>query len=229
MCLYQMGNMPEIKPKEANIKSSVIEAFIASSGIWLFAIFTHSGLPLVLLSATGLLATTLALLYSLHYKNWSAEVFGFVPMNSSTVIYFVISCAVGAIFGAVFRISLGMGPLPSGMGRFVFTAASIGAVEEVLFRGYVQGRLRCLSPIIAIIFAAAGHTIYKSLLFALPPENIVISFSYKSFAIWTFIVGAVSGSFRELSGSVLPPIVGHVTFDVIVYGNNINAPWWVWS
>ena len=78
-------------------------------------------------------------------------------------------------------------------------------------------------------FAAAGHTIYKSLLFALPPDNIVIGFSYKSFIFWTFICGAILGSLRDLSGNIMPPILGHMMFDVIVYGNNALAPWWVWS
>ena len=227
MRLQQAQKMPEFKPEEKKVSRPLIEAFVASSGMGLFALFVHSGLPLVLLAGTGLLATALALAHSLRAERWSADVFGFAPLTKGVAVYLFLGCAVGAVFGVCYRVYSGMGALPAEMGRFVFVAASIGAAEEVLFRGYVQGRLQSPSPIVAVVFAAAAHTIYKMALFALPPESIVIS--YKSFAIWIFIGGAVVGSLRELSGSVLPPLGGHVLFDVIVYGENISAPWWVWS
>lgn len=227
MSLRQIRKMPEFKPEETNIRSSLIEAFTASSGMWLFALFVHSTLPLVLLSGIGLLVTGLTLVQSLRAESWSIDVFGFAPFTKTTAAYIIFGCAIGAVFGITYRVSSDMGVLPEEIERFMFVAASIGAAEEVLFRGYVQGKLRCLNWVVAVVFAALAHTLYKLALFALPPEGILIS--YKSFAILTFTGGMVYGVLRELSGNILPPLVGHVIFDVIVYGDNINAPWWVWS
>jgi hypothetical protein len=34
---------------------------------------------------------------------------------------------------------------------------------------------------------------------------------------------------REFAGGVLPPVAAHVLFDLVVYGERVEAPWWVWS
>jgi membrane protease YdiL (CAAX protease family) len=219
--------MPEFKPEEKNLKRPLIEAFVASSGMGLFALFAHSGLPLVLLAGTGLLATALAITHSYRIVRRLADIFGLAPLTKAAPAYLILGGAVGALFGMIYRVYSDMGTLPAGLGRFVFAAALIGASEEVLFRGYIQGRLRRLGRIGAPIFAAVGHTVYKLALFTLPPEGIVIDYSFLAF--WTFSGGLIIGILRELSGSVLPPLGGHVMFDVIVYGDNISAPWWVWS
>ena len=193
----------------------------------LFALFAHSGFPLILLAGSGLLATTLAITHSFRTVRRLTDIFGLAPLTKAASAYLIFGCAGGAVFGMIHRVYSDMGILPAGLGRFVFAAALIGASEEVLFRGYIQGRLRRLGWIRAPIFAAVGHTVYKLALFTLPPEGIVIDYSFLAF--WTFSVGLIAGILRELSGSVLPPLGGHVMFDIIVYGENISAPWWVWS
>jgi len=34
---------------------------------------------------------------------------------------------------------------------------------------------------------------------------------------------------REVSGSVIPPVIAHALFDIIVYGGASLAPVWIWS
>jgi len=80
---------------------------------------------------------------------------------------------------------------------------------------------------VAVVLAAAAHTAYKTALFAFPPEGVAIDLGF--LAVWTLIGGVVFGVLRALSGSVLPPLAAHVGFDIIVYGGNVEAPWWVWS
>jgi membrane protease YdiL (CAAX protease family) len=217
------------KPKTSEIRRPLIEAFSASFGMWLFALFIHSGLPLVMLTGAGLIATAATLTQSLHAEDWSLDILGFGTFVRGAAPYLLSGCVIGAVFGLIYRVFSDMGALPTRMGGFIIFAASIGAAEEILFRGYVQNRLRCLTPAVAIVLASVAHTIYKSALFVLPPDSIDIGFSYKSFVVLTFFGGAVFGSLRELSGSVLPPLIGHVLFDIIVYGQNSAAPWWVWS
>jgi hypothetical protein len=37
------------------------------------------------------------------------------------------------------------------------------------------------------------------------------------------------GLMRHFSGSVLPAVTAHVLFDILVYGDWAQAPWWVWG
>jgi membrane protease YdiL (CAAX protease family) len=207
----------------------IIEAVAASSGMWLFALYVHSRLPLVLLSAAGFVLASIVLMHSMRAEKGSPEIWGFAPFTGNAAGYLLLGSAIGAAFGLLYRISYDMGALPAKIGGFFIFAALIGAAEEVLFRGYVQGRLRCLTPAAAVVLAAAAHTIYKSSLFVLPAEGIDIGLGFKSFVILTFFGGMVFGSLRELSGNVLPPLIGHVLFDILLYGENSTAPWWVWS
>jgi membrane protease YdiL (CAAX protease family) len=46
---------------------------------------------------------------------------------------------------------------------------------------------------------------------------------------WTFVGGVVLGLLRQISDSVVPPIVAHAVFDLLVYGALVRAPWWVWG
>jgi membrane protease YdiL (CAAX protease family) len=221
--------MPAPEPKLGDRNRPLIEAFAASFGIWVFALFIHSGLPTVLLAAAGLIITAAALIHSLHAEDWSPEIWGISSFAANAAAYLIAGCAIGTTFGLYYRFSSDIGAFPARIGSFVIFAALIGAAEEVLFRGYVQGRLRCLTPIAAVVLASAAHTIYKSALFILPPDNSVLGGDFKTFVILTFFGGAVFGVLRELSGSVLPPLIAHALFDVLVYGERSTAPWWVWS
>jgi membrane protease YdiL (CAAX protease family) len=205
----------------------LFEAMVASAGMGLFGLFVHSASPWVLLSAVGFLATNLAVLHSLCVHKPYDPIFELLPLSKKTGAYVVLGFAAGALFGMLFRLYQHAGPLPAGLGRFVLVAAAIGVAEELLFRGYVQGRLKGIGSVPAIVLAAAAHTAYKWALFAWPPEGILID--YQFLAIWTFVGGLVFGGLRELSRSVLPPIAGHAFFDILVYGERVHAPWWVWS
>jgi membrane protease YdiL (CAAX protease family) len=53
--------------------------------------------------------------------------------------------------------------------------------------------------------------------------------NYPFVALWTFVGGITFGLIRELSSSVIPPILAHAMFDLLVYGAVARAPWWVWT
>ena len=110
---------------------------------------------------------------------------------------------------------------------FALAACGIGAAEEVLYRGWMQGRLRVLGRPAAVLIAAAAHTAYKTALFALPPSPVRVDFL--SLVAFTFTVGALVGLSRELSRSIYPAVAAHVAFDLMVYGAAAQAPWWVWA
>ena len=219
--------MPDVPSPQRGRRRPVLEAAAASAGMVLFALFVRSGLPLVVMAAVGLVVTAVAVAHAFRAEPTPAAILGFLPFSRKVVAYVAVGCALGAALGVIFRIVREMGPLPSGLGRFVFVAVLIGAAEEVLYRGYIQGRLRRLGWVVAVPLAAAAHTAYKVSLFALPPEGVTIDLEF--LAVWTLIGGALFGALRQLSGSVLPPLAAHVLFDIVVYGEHAQAPWWVWS
>lgn len=203
------------------------EASAASASMVLFALFARSPLPGFLLALCGLLLTASAAGYSFSTGAAPRELLGLPKKHGSKAVWMGAGAIIGTGLGVLLRSSRGIDLLPAAAGPFLVVAAAIGATEELLYRGYVQGRLSRLSWPVAVILAAAAHTAYKSALFAFPPEGVVIE--YGSLALWTFLGGAAFGVTRHFSGSVVPALTAHVLFDIVVYGEGISGPWWVWA
>lgn len=210
-----------------NLRRPLVDAAGAAVGMCLFALFVHGGGAWMLASLAGLIITADAVWHTLRTESAPAAALGLAPPSRKVVLYVVAGCALGIAFGVLFRTVREMGPLPAGLGRFALVAASVGAVEELVFRGFVQGRLKRLGWPAAVVLAAAAHTAYKSALFAFPPEGAAIDYGF--LALWTLIGGAAFGLLRQASGSVLAPLAAHVLFDIVVYGELARAPWWVWA
>jgi len=47
-------------------------------------------------------------------------------------------------------------------------------------------------------------------------------------AFWTIIAGIIIGTIKNMAKSLLPSLITHALFDILVYAENIAAPWWVW-
>jgi membrane protease YdiL (CAAX protease family) len=193
----------------------------------LFALAAHTAPPTFLLAVAGLICAALALAASFRSEESLASLFGITGLSRTVMVWCLLAAAGGAGLAILFRHSEGRFLFLNGLEPFVATAAAIGAAEELLFRGFVQGRLARLGWLVAVLLAAAAHTAYKTALFAFPPEDLVIQ--YGSLTFWTFTVGAAFGLTRHLSGSVLPALTAHVLFDILVYGDWAQAPWWVWG
>ena len=205
----------------------LVEAAVASAGLCVFALLAHTRLPAFLLAACGLLATTLAMQHSIARRAAIGSILGLGPLSRGGTIFLAVGMALGAALGVLYRVVWAWPTLPEDVGRFAVAAAMIGAVEELVYRGYVQGRLKHLGWVAAVVLAALAHTAYKSALFAFPEGTVQIDFRF--LAVWTFVGGCVFGMLRQFSGSVLPPVAAHVLFDLMVYGDRVEAPWWVWS
>lgn len=103
----------------------------------------------------------------------------------------------------------------------------IGATEELIFRGYIQFRSREFGVIISILIAAITHTVYKYVLFSSLSAIEVVNLGFLIF--WTMVVGLILGIMKELSGSCWVPIIFHVVFDILVYGDGAIETWWVFA
>jgi len=219
--------MADVPPARISHRRPVVDAAGAAAGMCLFALLVHSEWPWNLASAAGLILAADAVWHSFQTEGAPGIAIGLSPLCRKVALWLVPGCLLGMALGVLFRVVSGTGALPAGVGQFVLVAAAIGAVEELVFRGFVQGRLRQLGWPAAVVLAAAAHTAYKSALFAAPPAGVEIDHVF--LAVWTLIGGVAFGLLRQGSGSVLPPVAAHVAFDVVVYGELAQAPWWVWS
>jgi membrane protease YdiL (CAAX protease family) len=203
------------------------EAAVAGGGMVLFALFAHSLSVPFAFSAAGLTLTAAALVRGVVRSRSPLILFGLAPVARKTVFYSALGAALGVTLGVLYRWHIGAPPLPEAFKGFALVAAVIGSAEEILYRGYVQGRVGRLGAVGAVACAALLHTAYKSALFALPGEAVTIDFAFIVAA--PFVGGLVFGALRQLSGNVLAPLAAHAAFDLIVYAELTKAPWWVWS
>jgi len=203
------------------------EAAVAGAGMVVFALFAHSLSATFAFSAAGLTLTAAALVRAVVRSRSPLILFGLAAVARKTALYAALGAALGLGLGVWYRWHIGAPPLPEAFKGFALVAALIGSAEEVLYRGYVQGRVGRLGAVGAVACAALLHTAYKSALFALPGEAVTINFTFIVAA--TFVGGLAFGMLRKLSGNVLAPLAAHAAFDLIVYSELAGAPWWVWS
>ncbi|MDY7035762.1 MAG: CPBP family intramembrane glutamic endopeptidase [Thermodesulfobacteriota bacterium] len=205
----------------------LIDSTMAALGMSFFALFVHSGWPMTVISACGLLLTTFTVLRGLKAETSLIVILGLHRFSPVTLVCTVLGSLLGVVLGFIYRWGYGLEFLLRTFGQFGPVAALIGATEEFLFRGYIQGRLNWPGPIRAAAFTSLCHTVYKCALFAFPPEAMQINYPF--LAIATFMIGIAFGVLRQRSGSIFPPIAAHVCFDIIAYGEYSQPPWWVWS
>lgn len=202
-------------------------AFVAG-GLCLFALHVHSRDWHLLYAVAGFLLTAVGMVRGiLTHHSPVSSLLGFTRISGKVVLVVLAGTLLGIIAGADHRLHYAPLLFPTQIYLFSLIACSIGATEEVVYRGFIQGALQPAGPVGAVIFTSLLHTLYKCLLFMQPqlPDRVDLHF----LAAATFIGGIVAGGLRILSGNVLAPITAHVFFDLIVYGDHPFAPWWVWS
>lgn len=203
------------------------EAAVSAAGMCLFALFSHTSMPLKSVSFFGLFLSFFALIRGLRTVVSPGTLLGLNKFSKVVAVYSAFGLVLGVVMGIAYRWGYGMELLPSAFGLFAPVAALIGATEEILYRGYIQGRVQRLGPFGAVAFAAFCHTAYKCSLFVFHNQPVQINMLF--LAVCTFGVGLALGTLRERAGSVLPPLAAHVLFDIMAYGEYAQAPWWVWS
>ena len=153
-------------------------------------------------------------------------VFDIRAITRRTEMYLPVVFLTGLLLGMLYREYIHLPVFPSKLTSFAVTAAAIGAVEELLFRGFLQAQLRKINVTASVVLATAAHTAYKVTLFAALQSVFKTDFVF--LLIWTFLSGLIFGVIKEYSRNVIFPATGHVVFDLIVYGGSTLTPWWVW-
>jgi membrane protease YdiL (CAAX protease family) len=199
---------------------------ISMAGILLFGGFIHKPFPLLLLAIGGLAGASLMIGFSI--RNIPVlQAFGIDKLNRRIMFFSIPSAVVGFILGLLTRNRFDLTLLPSGLSSVAFMASLVGAAEELIFRGFIQGQVRPLGRAISILYASTGHTIYK--LLVIITLSTPQQFDPVFLVCWTFTGGLLFGTLRELSGSTIPPVIAHALFDIVLYGGLATTPFWVWS
>lgn len=206
---------------------SFLEAVLTITGLFIFALFIHSGSFSIVLAITGLTLSALSINHAVQSSTSVFNAFGFTTISKKTLIYSLAGVLVGVILGVIVRQTFGLTLLPETLTRIAIIAPLIGVTEELIFRGFVQGRTDSFGPVFSVVFAATGHALYKY--FVLRSLSDPVNIDYEFLVVWTFLGGLLYGVLRELSKSVIPPATAHACFDIVVYGGFTIAPVWVWS
>jgi membrane protease YdiL (CAAX protease family) len=205
----------------------VSRALMAAASMCLFGLFVHSTYPLKALSAFGLCLTLMTLFNDLRAHSYPAALMGLDKFSKTVFVFLVYGSILGCALGMGYRWGYGMELFSGTFGVFAPVAVLIGATEEILYRGYIQGRVHRFGPFKAAAFAALCHTAYKCSLFVF--HNQPVDINMFLLGTFTFGVGLTLGILRERAGSLLPAVAAHVVFDIVAYGEYAQAPWWVWS
>jgi len=205
----------------------LIEAILALTGICIFSLFIHSASFLIIIAFLGLTITAVSVNHAVDDLQYLSSVFGITPVLKKVIFYSIIGVVFGSLLGIFYRYESDSSILPAVLTKVAIISPLIGIAEELVFRGFIQGRIHPFGKIISVIFAAAGHSIYKYLVFISLPFSIGIDFPL--LITLTFFVGIIFGSFREASNNVIPPSIAHAGFDIVVYGGYMTSPVWVWT
>jgi membrane protease YdiL (CAAX protease family) len=206
-------------------KRIIFKPLALTGGLWFFSLFINFDFPI---KSMALFALVMAgfWMHSIH-----REIPGSVFSTSlwrfkKSINWILIATILSLVISIYSRIEDGLPAIPSKIGAFVIVAVLIGFVEEVVFRGFVQGGAQQWSQTGAIVLASVSHAGYKALLFVFPLQHLNNS-ALELFG-YTFMAGLVLGYSRHVTGSLWPAILAHCFFDFWLYMEQSSAPWWVW-
>jgi membrane protease YdiL (CAAX protease family) len=202
---------------------------LVAVGMVVFALFAHRGMPWAVPSGAGLLLSAGVVGVSLRRAAHPRKLLGISGAGPRLGVAVIIGIGSGVAAGLWQR---GQASVPheaaTGLPLFVLLACLIGIAEELVYRGWMLGRLSPLGWPVSVGVAAVAHAAYKTALFAWPPEAVTSAFDLGGIALWTVLGGLMLGGLRVTSGSVLPAMLAHAVFDAVVYSAYAAAPWWVW-
>lgn len=171
-----------------------------------------------------LTAVLISIILRSDEKNLTSPSLWQIPIAPALVPWFAATCAL--LVAMIYRYSINMLLVPAKMEWFVLLSIAIGASEELIFRGVIQGEAGRWNPVGGLFLGAVAFAGYKALLFIWPsPQNQAAPLSLFSYSL---VAGIGLGYTRKVTGSIWPALIAHGIFDAWVYMETSHAPWWVW-
>lgn len=206
--------------------TAFLEATVCSIALLVFSWFIHFSFPVRIISIAALIISSLILSRKiLNLSDLRREIGDFTSCNNY-IFLSSVGILSGMLVAMLYRWHLDISLVPRSFQYFVIIAAIIGAMEELVFRGFIQEQVKYLNGPFSVLFSSLAHTGYKCCLFLSPMAAYGIDVSY--LALWTFLFGLLFGTIKHFTKSILPSLIAHAIFDIWVYAEFIKAPWWVW-
>jgi membrane protease YdiL (CAAX protease family) len=206
--------------------SSITEAAICSFAFMLFAFFVQYEFPVGLVAIPALILPSYIISKNLNTLQDIRKITGEIPHMKQFILFSIVGIIGGLAFAVMYRWHLDAPLIPRSIQWFAAIAALIGCMEELVFRGYIQDSVKSYGPAVSISIGTLSHTVYKCFLFISPMALMKINIGFLAF--WTILAGLIYGTIRHYSKSIIPSLIGHALFDIWVYAEFVNAPWWVW-
>jgi len=206
-------------------KNIPYQSLVLTVALWFFSLLINFDFPI---KAIALFALVLAGFWmNAIHRDIPGSVFSHSLWRFMKSINWILLVTILSFILAVYsRIEDGLPAIPTKIGGFVIVAVLIGFVEEVVFRGFVQGGAQQWNQKGSIVLASVSHAGYKGLLFVFPLQHLNNS-ALELFG-YTFLAGLILGYSRYITGSLWPAIIAHCVFDFWLYMEQSSAPWWVW-
>jgi membrane protease YdiL (CAAX protease family) len=205
---------------------SLIEAILCSFALMVFSYFIHYGFPFRLISVAALIVPAYFFSKNLQSLSDLKNVTGKFASFKITVLFCTAGLLLGILLAIIYRRDLEISLFPDSIHLFVIVAALIGCIEELVFRGLIQDYVKSINAPFSILFSTISHTGYKCCLFLSPIISSDIDIGF--LALWTFVAGIIFGTIKHFSKSIMPSLIAHALFDILVYAEYVYAPWWVW-
>ena len=180
----------------ATVRDDLRDGIFCAVGMVLFAYLIPFTFPLKAVAFLILFLVGFIITRNLFHQKDSAFFLVRDAFSEKMVVYYLVGLLMGVAGAMYYRGSIGLPVLPFTFRSFALVAMCIGAMEELLFRGFIQGRLSKLHPGFAIVFAAFAHASYKAFLFLSPASQQHIPIW--PFYTWTFGVFPITGIIKVL-------------------------------
>ena len=205
---------------------SLTNTLVFAAGIVLFALNIHDNGAYKVIGITALLLPAYAIYRQTFNNGVIKDIFLEDYRPTKIIKALMAGIFAGLASGIYYRYQSTGSILPEYLTVFALTATSIGIAEELIFRGVTFYLMKPIHLWLRIIMAALLHAGYKTLLFV--PGLREHSIDLWSMFGFTFQAGLVLGAIRIWAGHIAPPVAAHALWDLVVYGDRPDAPWWVW-
>lgn len=202
------------------------DVVLISLSLVTFSLTVHLPFPFVLIAFVALVSVAWIVTMHQDILDRIGKEFQRDFTSGQMLLFNLIGLEFGILVAFYYRYSYSLSLFPHSVNWFFIAAIMIAVLEEVLFRGFLQSMVETKNHKSAAFAAAFVHAAYKSAIFL--PLSDVHGANIPSLFFWSFIAFAGLGFLKQFSKSIAPPIIAHVIFDVIVYAEFAQAPWWVW-
>ncbi len=152
----------------ARYRRAVRDALLCSAGLVLFGYFISYPLPVKLVAFIPLALSGFIISRQPALLTRSASDLFKGNATAQLILYSFAGLLMGLAAAFYYRGSYSMPLVPAFFRGFVIIAVCIGMMEELVFRGFIQGLLQKWHAGLGIGIAALAHACYKAALFLSP-------------------------------------------------------------